>query len=72
VGLSTTGKQVSCSTSLHMFSLDNISTEYVTIVSIMVVMTVWDFVTGILFGIVVSCESLGFVPKVFGQIDHDT
>ncbi|KIN96770.1 hypothetical protein M404DRAFT_16850 [Pisolithus tinctorius Marx 270] len=30
-------------------------TEYVTIVSIMVTMTVWDFVIGVLFGIIVSC-----------------
>ncbi|KXN84899.1 hypothetical protein AN958_11925 [Leucoagaricus sp. SymC.cos] len=30
-------------------------TEYITIVSIMVAMTVWDFVIGVLFGIVVSC-----------------
>ncbi|KAF9240839.1 sulfate transporter family-domain-containing protein [Melanogaster broomeanus] len=29
--------------------------EYVTIISIMVTMTVWDFVIGVLFGIVVSC-----------------
>ncbi|KAF9039031.1 sulfate anion transporter [Panaeolus papilionaceus] len=29
--------------------------EYVTIASIMVCMTVWDFVIGVLFGIVVSC-----------------
>ncbi|KAJ6516752.1 sulfate transporter family-domain-containing protein [Mycena vitilis] len=29
--------------------------EYITIVSIMVCMTVWDFVVGVLFGIVVSC-----------------
>ncbi|KAF6756738.1 vacuole protein [Ephemerocybe angulata] len=29
--------------------------EYVTIVSIMVCMTMWDFVIGVLFGIVVSC-----------------
>ncbi|KAH6901521.1 vacuole protein [Coprinopsis sp. MPI-PUGE-AT-0042] len=29
--------------------------EYVTILSIMVCMTVWDFVIGVLFGIVVSC-----------------
>ncbi|EMD35753.1 hypothetical protein CERSUDRAFT_52921 [Gelatoporia subvermispora B] len=29
--------------------------EYVTIVSIMICMTVWDFVIGVLFGIVVSC-----------------
>jgi sulfate permease, SulP family len=29
--------------------------EYATIASIMVAMTVWDFVTGVFFGIVVSC-----------------
>src|SRR5260370_37759326 len=29
--------------------------EYITIASIMVAMTVWDFVIGVLFGIVVSC-----------------
>ncbi|EIM84807.1 uncharacterized protein STEHIDRAFT_60168 [Stereum hirsutum FP-91666 SS1] len=29
--------------------------EYITIISIMVAMTVWDFVIGVLFGIVVSC-----------------
>lgn len=29
--------------------------EYVTIASIMICMTVWDFVIGVLFGIVVSC-----------------
>ena len=32
--------------------------EYITIASIMVAMTVWDFVIGVLFGIVVSCEQL--------------
>jgi len=32
--------------------------EYITIASIMVAMTVWDFVIGVLFGIVVSCEHL--------------
>lgn len=31
-------------------------TEYITIASIMVCMTLWDFVIGVLFGIVVSCE----------------
>jgi MFS superfamily sulfate permease-like transporter len=30
--------------------------EYITIASIMVAMTVWDFVIGVLFGIVVSCK----------------
>jgi len=29
--------------------------EYITIASIMVAMTVWDFVIGVLFGIIVSC-----------------
>ena len=33
-------------------------TEYITIASIMVAMTVWDFVIGVLFGIIVSCEHL--------------
>jgi SulP family sulfate permease len=32
--------------------------EYITIASIIVAMTVWDFVVGVLFGIVVSCEYL--------------
>ncbi|KAI0660283.1 sulfate transporter family-domain-containing protein [Cubamyces menziesii] len=31
------------------------TSEYITIASIMICMTVWDFVTGVLFGIVVSC-----------------
>ena len=31
--------------------------EYITIASIMVAMTAWDFVIGVLFGIIVSCES---------------
>ena len=30
--------------------------EYVTIASIMVCMTLWDFVAGVLFGIVICCE----------------
>ena len=30
--------------------------EYITIVSIMICMMAWDFVIGVLFGIVVSCE----------------
>ncbi|CCL98492.1 uncharacterized protein FIBRA_00490 [Fibroporia radiculosa] len=30
-------------------------TEYITIASIMICMTVWDFVVGVLFGIIVSC-----------------
>ena len=31
--------------------------EYLTIASIMICMTLWDFVIGVLFGIVVCCES---------------
>lgn len=30
--------------------------EYITIISIIVTMTAWDFVIGVLFGIVVSCK----------------
>ncbi|KAI0051282.1 hypothetical protein FA95DRAFT_1485722 [Auriscalpium vulgare] len=30
-------------------------TEYITIASIMAAMTVWDFVTGVFFGIIMSC-----------------
>ena len=30
--------------------------EYITIFSIMVCMTVWDFVIGVIFGIVMSCK----------------
>ena len=33
------------------------TTEYITIASIMIVMTVWDFVIGVLFGIIASCET---------------
>ena len=29
--------------------------EYLTIISIMVCMTLWDFVIGVLFGIVICC-----------------
>ena len=38
--------------------------EYITIASIMIVMTVWDFVTGVLFGIIVSCASLLFESRL--------
>lgn len=31
--------------------------EYITIASIMICMTVWDFVIGVIFGIVMSCMS---------------
>ena len=37
--------------------------EYVTIVSIMVCMTAWDFVIGVLFGIVVSCKHCPRIPR---------
>lgn len=32
--------------------------EYATIVSIVIAMTVWDFVIGVLFGIVISCKQI--------------
>lgn len=32
--------------------------EYITIASIMICMTVWDFVIGVIFGIVVSCKCM--------------
>jgi SulP family sulfate permease len=35
--------------------------EYVTILSIIICMTVFDFVIGVLFGIVLACEYLLFV-----------
>jgi MFS superfamily sulfate permease-like transporter len=40
--------------------------EFITIASIMVAMTVWDFVIGVIFGIVVSCEHLlsGFDARI--------
>lgn len=34
--------------------------EYVTILSIIVCMTIFDFVIGVLFGIVLACEYLYF------------
>ncbi len=40
--------------------------EYITIASIMVAMTVWDFVIGVLFGIVVSCEFMSPVALSCG------
>lgn len=44
-------------------------TEYITIASIMVAMTVWDFVIGVLFGIIVSCGHLrSFFDDVRGLI----
>ena len=36
--------------------------EYLTIVSIMVCMTLWDFVVGVLFGIIVCCAYL--LPEI--------
>ena len=42
--------------------------EYITIVSIMVAMTAWDFVIGVLFGIIVCCmhDFLAQVPRSHG------
>ena len=39
------------------------TSEYATIVCIMVAMTVCDFVIGVLFGIIVSCERGLFAPN---------
>lgn len=33
------------------------TSEYLTIISIMVCMSLWDFVIGVLFGIVVCCKA---------------
>lgn len=38
--------------------------EYVTILSIMICMTIWDFVIGVLFGIVVSCKFLALTNYI--------
>lgn len=38
--------------------------EYITIISIMITMTVWDFVVGVLFGIIVSCEFKPLSPSM--------
>lgn len=55
-------EQVSIAQSIRLGSVfviwHPVRMEYITIVSIMITMTVWDFVIGVLFGIVVSCESL--------------
>lgn len=40
-------------------------TEYLTIASIMVCMTLWDFVIGVLFGIVVCCEFAAVYSQFF-------
>lgn len=37
--------------------------EYITIASIMICMTVWDFVIGVIFGIVVSCKCMLSAPQ---------
>lgn len=36
--------------------------EYLTIMSIMVCMTLWDFVIGVLFGIVICCTTIFTKP----------
>lgn len=41
--------------------------EYITIASIIVVMTVWDFVVGVLFGIVVSCKFIFILLELSGR-----
>lgn len=39
--------------------------EYITIISIIVTMTVWDFVIGVLFGIIVCCMCLSVFFYLF-------
>lgn len=41
---------------LRMSLRSDIRSEYVTIVAIMICMSLWDFVTGVLFGIVLACK----------------
>lgn len=48
------------------------SSEYITIVSIIVVMTVWDFVIGVLFGIVVSCEPYSHCSHTYWRSSFDS
>lgn len=60
VGYETSHQQVRTGHARMRFIIDGrpISrSEYITIVSIMVCMTVWDFVIGVLFGIIISCKS---------------
>ena len=49
--------------SFVLILLHFIRSEYITIVSIMICMTAWDFVIGVLFGIVVSCEHCPLIQK---------
>lgn len=46
--------------------------EYITIIGIMIVMSAWDFVTGVLFGIVVSCKSCAGFLFIFGTLTTRT
>ena len=43
--------------------------EYLTIVSIMITMTVWDFVFGVLFGIIASCKLI-WKPDGIQSLSH--
>lgn len=47
-------------------------TEYITIISIMITMTVWDFVIGVLFGIIVSCEFKSLSPLILATMQQLT
>ena len=46
------------------------SLEYITIASIMVCMTVWDFVIGVLFGIIMSCKCFPPSSNVMIKSSH--
>ena len=58
---------------IEIIPTDEHRMEYITIIGIMVTMTVWDFVIGVLFGIIVSCKcrislssfKVSQFPKVF-------
>ena len=61
MGYQTSGELVSLHQILLLTHLTNgfvNRSEYVTIASIMICMTIWDFVIGVLFGIVMSCKFL--------------
>ncbi|KAG8935275.1 hypothetical protein FRC01_003025 [Tulasnella sp. 417] len=45
------------------------TSEYITIIAIMVAMSLWDFVIGVLFGIVLACRDLG-IPGIFFVVQN--
>ena len=53
---------------LLRYSLCLSRTEYITIISIMVCMTIFDFVIGVLFGIALACKSLNRYERLLKNI----